>query len=97
MLRRVVAPYTRIDELTLVVARARLSDVRISKNAMTPIQPTIGSPNEAVQRFMSVVESPTIKQDLARSIRNIIAIRIWDETEIRRRPDIDPAKADRDS
>ena len=61
MLYRMISPYSCIDWFSLSVRGTWLANSRMRKNTMTPIQPTVRSPNECVQRFMCILISPTIQ------------------------------------
>ena len=52
----------------LVVA-ASMADVAVIEDAVQTVQPAIGPPNETVERLMSVVDPPSVKQNLRRPIR----------------------------
>ena len=57
---RVKAPDAGIDELPLLGRGARFADIGSGEDAMTAVEPTIRSPNEAVQGLVTIMRAPTI-------------------------------------
>ena len=79
MLRGVIAPDARIDRITLGVGRPRLADARMREDAVTSIEPAIGSPGKAIERFVRILVAPAIEQDRRLAIRLVVAIAIREE------------------
>src|SRR6056300_661368 len=69
-------PDSTVYKLTVLVFGARTTNTRLSKYSMTPIQPTIRTPYETIEGFMTVLNTPTIQQDFMRSVGFIVTIGI---------------------
>ena len=64
MLGRMITPDAGVDARAFAVRRAGLADVRMREHAVAAIKPAVRSPGESVQRFVRVLISPTIEQNL---------------------------------
>ena len=69
----------------------------MSEDSVAGVEPTIGSPTEGVERFVSVVNSETIQKNLRFPVGTIIFVGIGEEKEIGRCSDPDPTEADFES
>ena len=92
---RMKSPDSGIDEISILFRSAGFPDPRLSENPVASIQPTVRAPDEAIQRFVSVLEAPTVEQDLRFPVRDIIAIRIRNEKQLRWRAEINTSKSHR--
>src|SRR5215813_5364132 len=68
------------------------------KNSVTAVKPAVRAPRESVQRFMGVLVSPPVEQDLRRTGRfGFLAIIDRDEHQVRRCADPDAAETNFDA
>ena len=88
-----VSPNTSINKLTLCICITWLPNIGMRKHAVATVQPTIRTPNETIERFMPILNTPSVKQDLWRPIRNIITIFIRDKRKVWWRPNKHPTKS----
>ena len=56
-----VSPDSPVNKLSLVFGGIGKTDFGFCENAMASIQPSIRSPNETVERFMPVIDSPAVE------------------------------------
>ncbi len=89
-----VAPDARVDRDALVARGAGLTDAGVGEDAVAAVEPAVGAPGEAVERFVGVVLSPAVEQDLGRAVGAVVAVPVGDEIEFGRRADPDAAEAD---
>ena len=59
--QRMQTPHTGIDALALGIRGAGLTDVGMGEDAVTAIEPTIGTPRETIQRLVRVLHRPAIE------------------------------------
>ena len=69
----------------------------MGEDSVTTVKPTIWSPDESVECFVGVLIAPTIQEDFRFGVRDIVAIFIGDEHEVRSRSDPDTAEANFES
>ena len=95
MARRVKAPDTGVDLHALRVGSARLAHDRVGEHAVVTVEPAVGTPDEAIERLVRVLESPAIEQHdgLTRLVVSILR----DEEKFRSRADPHAAVADFDA
>ena len=95
MASRMKAPDTGVDLHALRVGSARLTHDRVGEDAVVAVEPAIGTPDEAIERLVRVLETPAIEQHdgLARLVVGIL----WDEEELWGRADPHAAVADFDA
>src|ERR1043165_5428068 len=55
-----ITPDAGVDACAFALGRAGLADVRKCEDAMTAIEPSVGSPRECVQRFVRVLIRKTV-------------------------------------
>ena len=67
------------------------------EHAVATVEPAIRAPDERVERFVRVFVGPAIEQHFRLAIRNVVAVLIGDEQQIRRRADEHAAEADFDA
>ena len=91
LLRRMKSPDGGVDDDSLLLRRAGLADLRRVEDAMTPIEPAIGSPVEAVEGFMGVVEGEAVEEHFR--LAGLVAFEDGDEQEFRGLPDPHAAEA----
>ena len=61
LLRRMIPPDSAVDEKTVFICHARLSDHGRGEDTVASIEPAIGPPDKTVQRLVSVVNTPSIQ------------------------------------
>ena len=83
-LRRMIAPHGSVERRALGVARAGASDVGMREHALVSVEPSIGSPHEAVQRFVRILPAPAVEHRLRRAVRDVVTIAIRNEQEVGR-------------
>ena len=91
------APDPGIEIEAVFLFSARLADERVGENSLASVEPTVWSPDETVECFMSVVNPPTIEEDSRFRVGNVVAIGIGNEEQIGRSSKIDAAVPDGDS
>ena len=74
-------PDSTVYEFTVFLCGARLPDLRSSEHPMASVHPTVRTPNEAIESFVTVMNSPTIEQNLVRTVRYAITIGIGNEDQ----------------
>ena len=84
MTRRMIAPHRRTHGRALGRRCPGLAHQRTGENPMAAVKPAIRAPGETVKRLVRILKTPTIEQDLWRSIGHVVAIRIGNEEQIRR-------------
>ena len=58
----VIAPDAGVERDALVGRRARLADFAVREDAVAAVEPAVGSPDEAVERFVRVFVAPAVEQ-----------------------------------
>ena len=89
-----IAPDAGVERHALVVGRAGLADLRVREDAVAAVEPAVRSPGEGVQRLVRVLVAPAVEQDLRRAVGLVVAVRVGNEQQVRRRADPDAAEAD---
>ena len=77
------APDPGVEIDTFVFGSARLSNEGVGENALATVEPAVGSPDETVERFVSVMHAPAVEKNFGFGVRNIVTIRVGDEDKIR--------------
>ena len=57
-----IPPDSTVDELSLCLFVTGFADVGMGEDSVATVKPAVRSPDETVQRFVAVANSPTIKQ-----------------------------------
>src|SRR6185503_3385052 len=91
---RMETPDAGIQSNALRVGCSRLTDIRLSEDAMRPVEPAIRTPRESVERFVRVLISPSVEHDLRRPGRRVGAGRDRDEQQIGGRANPDTTEPD---
>ena len=91
------APNATINKLPVFILITGATYTRLGENTMTTIQPAIRAPNETIEGFMTVLNTPTIKQDFRGTIGYIVAVSIGDKDQFGGHTDIHPAHTDRET
>ena len=94
LLGRMIAPNARIYALALIVGGSGFSHVTVGEDSVAAVQPTVGSPGETVQGFMTILSSPAIQNDLWFTVGLVVAVFVGDKQKVGRRSYPDSAKAD---
>ena len=84
------APDPGINEFPVFLLGTRTSNQRLGENTMTSIQPTVWTPYETVEGFMTILNAPAIEQDFMRTIGFVIPVGIRNEDQFGRHANIDP-------
>ena len=66
----------------------------MGENAVTAVEPAVGSPGEGIERFVGVFVTPSIEEDLGLAVGEVILIFVRVKKKIGGRSHIDPAEAD---
>ncbi len=90
---RMKAPDSTVNEFTVFLCGARLPDLGPSEHPMASVHPTVRAPNEAIEGFVTVMDAPTVEQDLVRTIRDVVPIGIGNENKLWWHADVDPPHA----
>ena len=112
ILRRMITPHATVDldavageevggEWILVLVETSLSgglpDLRGCRVALQSVEPAVGSPVQAVDRFVAIQDAPARETNLdVRRVGLVIVIPIRYEQEIRGRPKEEAVEPDRD-
>ena len=111
ILRRMIAPDAAVDVLAVnhrdlfgkrlalfeeFSAVGGFADRRAGREALAAIEPAIGPPVEAVERFMAVLDAPAGETNLDGGVSLVVAVLVRDEEEIRRRAEPETVEAHRD-
>ena len=56
------APDAGVDLLALRLGRARLAHDRVGEHAVIAVEPAVGTPDEAVERLVRILEAPAVEQ-----------------------------------
>ena len=93
-----IAKDAGIDAHPLIVGRARFSDLRVGEDAVGAIEPSIRTPNEIVERFVSILPAPAIEHDLWLTDCDILMVVLaWEEQQVWRSTDPYAAVTDGDA
>ena len=108
ILRGVIAPHTTVDVLAIFdrhldgerialaqdfAATGWLAHGRACGETLATIEPTIRSPTEAVEHFMTILNAPSCEPHLKRTISFIVVVLVGHEEQIRRCAEPQPIKA----
>ncbi len=88
-----IPPNAAIDKLSFCVIVTWFAHARLRKHAMASVQPTIGPPDETVQRLVPIVDPPTIEQYLGRTVWLVVTIGIGNKGQMGWRADKDATKS----
>ena len=77
-----VTPHACIDRCTIFFCCSRFANIRVREDAMATVEPTVRSPDKRVQRFVRILESPTVEQNLWPAIRFVVAVSIRNEHQV---------------
>ena len=91
---RMESPDTPVYEMALLFRRPGPAYTRSSENTVTSVEPSVRTPYKAVERFVTVVNSPAIQQYFMISVGSVIAIAVGNKDQLRRHADIDSAMTD---
>src|SRR5207253_1780465 len=58
----VIPPDAGVERGSLFRRRSRLADLAVCEDAVAAVEPAVGSPNEAVERFMGIFVAPAVEQ-----------------------------------
>ena len=94
---RVETPDPTVDELAVFLVRTRLTNLRPREHPMTSVHPAVRSPNEAIEGLVTIMDSPTVEQDLMRTIGHVIPIGIGNEDQFGWHPNVNSAHAHGDT
>ena len=89
------APDAGVDLLALRLGRARLAHDRVGEHAVVAVEPAVGTPDEAVERLMRILEAPAVEQH--DRLAGLVVSILRDEEEFRSRADPHAAVADFDA
>src|SRR5690606_6616575 len=92
--RRMIPPDAGVESDAIGIGRAWFSDARMRKHAVTPVEPTVGSPDKRVERFVRILVAEPVEQHLWLAVRLVVAVAIGDEQQVRGRPDPHAAETD---
>ena len=93
----VEAPDAGVEIKALFFSCTRLADEGVGEDALAAVEPTVGTPDEAVQSFVSVLNTPAVEENFGLGVGDVVAIRIGNEDEVRRCAEVDAAVADGDA
>jgi len=93
----VIAPDACVEGDALIVGGTGFPDAGVSEDAVATVEPAIGSPDEGVQCFVGVFESPAIEEDFGSGVGYVVAVAIGNEEEFGGLSDPDAAETDFES
>ena len=93
----VEAPDPGVEIDTIVFGSARFSNEGVGEDPLATVEPAVGPPDETVESFVAVLHAPSVEKNFGFGVRNIVAIGVRDEDEIRRSSEVDAAVSDRDT
>ena len=94
---RVEAPNAGIEIEAVFFRCAGFTDERVGKDALATIEPAVGSPDEGVEGFVSILDAPAVEEDFRFGVGDIVAIGIGNEDEVGRGTEVDSAVSDGDA
>ena len=91
------APDPGIDKLPVFILGTGMTNPRLGEHTMTAIQPAIRAPNETVESFVPVLNTPAIEKNFMGTVGFIVPIGIGNKNEFGGHANIDTTHADREA
>ena len=90
-------PNPSVDELPFILGSSGSAHFRTGEHPMASVHPTVRTPNEAIEGFVTVMNAPAIEQNLVRTIRYVIPVGIRNEDQFGWHSDVHPAHSNGDT